>query len=176
MKPYATLFAIALAGCASGQGQVDVTAANVATFPGAPAGAREQVHGAGVSSTDGYVTVDVQKDLASLSTLGALTLTVDRNGLSGPDLAFIQHIKATIVAEDGKLPIELASDVDVPKNSTDIELPLELSDERVLAYLTEGKVTIHFYVTGHIPERPLALTHTMIAHMSVAVKGSVLKI
>lgn len=176
MKPYATLFALALAGCANGQGEVDVTAANAATFPGAPAAARGPMGNAAAWTTDGYVTLDLKNDLASLSDIGTLSGAIAKNALSGPDLAFIEHIKATIATEDGKMPVELASDVEVPRNSTEVELALSMSDSRVLEYLTEGRVTIHFYVTGNIPERPLTLTHTMIAHMNVAVKGSVLKL
>jgi hypothetical protein len=176
MKRYIALFGIALAACTNGTGEVDVTASNSATFPGAPlpAGAA-QFNGESVT-TDASVTLDVQGDLASLSNLGTLTAEISKNTISGPDLAVVQHIRATIETKDGKMPAQPASEVDVPANSTEVELPLSMSDSQVLDYLTEGKVVIHFYLTGTIPDRPITLTHTMVAHMGIAMKGSVLKL
>jgi hypothetical protein len=173
MKSYIALFAFALAACTNGQAEVDVTASSAASFPGAPAAAQVPTGGL---TTDGIVTLDFQKDLASLSGMGTLSAVISKNAISGPDLSFVDHIKATITSEDGKMPIELACDVDVPKNTTEVELSLLISDSKVLEYLTEGKVAVHFYITGSIPPRPITLTHTMIAHVSVDVKGSVLKL
>jgi hypothetical protein len=175
MKRYIPLLAIALAACTNGTGEVDVTTTNAATFPGAPAGALGQPLRAESVTTDASVTVDVQGDLASLSHLGTLSGDISKNTVSGADLAFIQHIKATIETKDGKMPVQTASDVAVPPNSTEVELALAISDSQVLDYLQEGKVVVHFYITGTIPDRPITLTHTMIAHIGVAVTGSVLK-
>jgi hypothetical protein len=175
MKTYIALFAVALAACTNGQAEVDVTATTAALFPGPPADVRGQVPTEAMT-TDGVVTLDFQKDLASLANMGTLTAVISKNAISGPDLSFVDHIKATIATEDGKIPEQLAFDVDVPRNTTELELALLISDSQVLDYMTEGKVAIHFYLTGTIPPRALTLTHTMIAHVSVAVKGSVLKL
>jgi hypothetical protein len=72
--------------------------------------------------------------------------------------------------------VELTSDVDIPEGATETELPLLIGDARLLEYLSEGKVAVHFYITGNIPPRPVTLTHTMVAHLNVAVNGSVLKL
>lgn len=175
MKPYIALFAITLGACATGQGEVDVTATNSATFPGAPpipAG----VLGAESVTTDGAVTLDVQSELASLSNLGTLTAAISENAISGADLSVVHHIKATIETADGKMPAQLASDVDVPANSAEVDLALSITNAQLLDYLTEGKVVLHFYLTGSIPDRPIVLTYTMVAHMGIAVKGSLLKL
>jgi hypothetical protein len=176
MKPYIALFAIALVGCTNGQGEVDVTATNVATFPGAPVGTAAEALATESLTSDAIVTLDVRRDIASLRDMGTLSAVISKNAISGSDLSFIRHIKATMAAKDGKMPVELVSDIDLPPNSTDVELALLISDARVLDYLSEGKVDLHFYLTGGIPDRPLMLTHTMTAHMSIAVKGSVLKL
>src|SRR5258708_3779715 len=138
MKTYIASFAIALAlaGCTNGQADADVTANNVASFPGAPAAAAGQLAAQSIR-TDAAVTVDVQQDLASLSNVGTPSAVISKNTVSGPDLAVVRHIKATIAAEDGKMPAELVSDVDVPKGSTEVDLPLLISDSQVLAYLQE---------------------------------------
>ncbi|HXN31834.1 MAG TPA: hypothetical protein VN894_08235 [Polyangiaceae bacterium] len=173
MKRYIALFAIALAACTNGQGEVDVTSTNSATFPGVPLSAGEGQLRAESVTTEAPLALDVQSDLASLSNLGALTGVISKNSISGADLSVVRHIRATIETADGKMPAQLASDVDVPADSTEVELALSMSDAQVLDYLTEGKVVIHFYVTGTIPDRPITLTHTLVAHMGIAVKGSV---
>ncbi len=175
MKPYIALCAIALVACATGQGEVDVSTSNSATFPGVPLSAGGAQLRADPVTTEGSVTLDVQSDLASLSNLGALTAAISKNSISGPDLSVVQHIRATVETADGKMPAQLASDVDVPSSSSEVELALSMSDAQLLAYLQEGKVVVHFYVTGTIPDRPITLTHTMVAHIGIAVKGSVLK-
>jgi hypothetical protein len=50
-----------------------------------------------------------------------------------------------------------------------------MTDARLLDYLSEGKVVVHFYLTGAIPDRGFTLTHTLVAHVNVAVSGSVVK-
>jgi hypothetical protein len=175
MKPYVTLFAIALVGCTNGQGEIDVTSTNVATFPGASVDTAGQALSAEALTSDASVTLDVQKDIASLSDVGKLTAAVSKNTISGSDLAFVRHIKVTMATEDGKIPAEVVSDAELPANSTEAELALLISNSKVLEYLSEGKVDVHFYLTGGIPDRPLVLTHTLTAHMSIAVQGSVLK-
>ncbi len=176
MKPYIGLFAVALVACANGQGEVDVSSTNAATFPGAPSEVPGSALAGAVMTTEGSVTLDLRKDLASLSDLGTVSVAISQDSISGADLGFIQHIKATIESEDGKLPVQVASDVDVPAHSTEIELPLLISDSQALEFLTEGKVALHFYVTGNIPERAITLTHTIVAHVSIAVDGSIPKL
>ncbi|HZU83280.1 MAG TPA: hypothetical protein VE987_10205 [Polyangiaceae bacterium] len=181
MKPPVALLgpcaaaAVALTGCTNGQAQVDVTATNVATFPAPPAAVAEQVPDQ-VMATDGVVTLDLKGDLDSLANVGNLTAAVSKNALSGQDLDVLQHVRVTIAAADGQLPVQLVSDVDVPAGATELELPLLVDGSRLLEYLTEGSVLVHFYLTGTIPQRPLTLTHVMVAHVDVAVAGSVLKL
>jgi hypothetical protein len=180
MKRFKSLSAIAwalgMAGCTTGQGEVDVSLTNVATFPGAPAEAAAALMGSTVS-TDAFVTLDLQKDLASLDSFGTVTAEISADTISGGDLSFIDHVKATMEAEDGSLPVLVLSDRDVPAGSAEIDLsPLAVTDAQVLAYLSEGKVDIHFYITGPIPDRPVTLTYSLAAHLSVAVRGSVFKL
>ena len=180
MKRFSSLSAIALtlamAACTNGQADVDVSLSNVATFPAAPADAVALAEGTTVV-TDAFVTVDLQKDLESLSKVGAVTADISRNTISGGDLSFVDHVKATIETEDGSMPVQVLSDRDVPAGSSVIDLsPLLISDSVVLAYLSEGKVDIHFYITGNIPDRPVTLTYSLDAHLSVAVAGSVFKL
>jgi hypothetical protein len=176
MTRYLALLAVALGACTNGQGEVDVTSSHVASFPGAHLGARGLQLSSETQTSDAQVTLDLKKDLDSLSQLGTLTGTVSKNTVSGPDLSRIQHIKVTIATDDGKIREQTLSDMDVPKSSSEIELPLLISSSQVIEYLTEGKVDLHIYLTGNISEQPLTLTHTLVAHMDVAVKGSVLKL
>jgi hypothetical protein len=166
----------ALAACTNGQGDVDVSLNNVATFPAAPPEAVALADGATVT-TDAFVTVDLQKDIESLSKFGEITAEISKDTISGTDLSFVDHVKATIVTEDGTMPVQVLADRDVPGGSSVIDLsPLLISDSLVLAYLSEGKVDIHFYITGAIPDRPVTLTYSLDAHLSVAVRGSVFKL
>ncbi|MDP9150818.1 MAG: hypothetical protein M3O36_12880 [Myxococcota bacterium] len=169
-------FVLACAACTNGQGEVDVTASTALTFPAAPAVVQQQAASLEAVTTDTLVTLDLQKDLASLSDLGTLSVSGSESSLSGGDLAFLRHIKATVAAADGTMPEQLLCDVDVPRNATTMGLPLSISDSQVLAYLKEGKVSLHFFVTGAVSDKPLTLTHTLIAHMNVAVQRSVVKL
>jgi hypothetical protein len=175
MKPYFVLFGIALAACTNGQGEVDVTATDSATFPGVPLAAGSPLAPESMT-TDAKVTLNVESDLASLSDLGTLSAEIAQNTISGPDLSVVHHIKATIETADGKMPARVATDVDVPSNASEVNLTLSMTDADMLSYLSEGKVIVHFYVTGSIPTRPITLTYTLVAHMGIAVKGSVLKL
>ncbi len=169
MKSFIAIFALALGACAVGQGEVSVSSSDIATFPGAgvPVPAGESV------TTDASVMLDFQSDLKSLSDLGTLSGTISQNSISGPDLSLIRHIRATIAAKDDKLPEQVASDVDVPEASTQIELPLLISDAQVLAFLAEGQVIVHVYLTGDIPEQPFHLTYTLIAQVTVGMRGAI---
>ncbi len=169
-------FVLACAACTNGQGEVDVTASTALTFPAAPAVVQQQAASLEAVTTDTLVTLDLQKDLASLSDLGTLSVSGSESSLSGGALAFLRHIKATVAAADGTMPEQLLCDVDVPRNATTMGLPLSISDSQVLAYLKEGKVSLHFFVTGAVSDKPLTLTHTLIAHMNVAVQRSVVKL
>jgi hypothetical protein len=175
MKLHIVLFATVLAACTNGQGEVDVTATNVATFPAPPA-SQKDAPGAGTVMVDAAITLDLQKDLASLSGVGTLTAALSKNAVSGSDLSVVRRIEATIASEDGTLPLRILSDVDVPPGSAEVEMPLVIDNSLLLDYLTEGKVAVHFYLTGDIPGRSLTLTHTIIAHVSIAVDKSVLKL
>jgi hypothetical protein len=176
MKRYIPMLALVLsAACTNGQGEVDVTVSNEATFPGAPAAAAQALAGQTVT-TDSFVTVDIQQDLESLGKVGSVTAEVSKNTISGADLSFIQHVTATIEAQDGSMPVQTVADLDIPAGASEVSLsPMKISNEEVLAYLSEGKVNLHFFITGSIPDRPITLTHSLVAHLSVAVQGSVLK-
>ncbi len=128
-------------------------------------------------TTDSFVTIDIQKDLESLTKLGPVTAEVSKNAISGADLSFVKHVQATIETEDGSMPLQVLTDIDVPSGAQELSLsPMKIPDAQVLAYLAEGKVDVHFYITGEIPDRPVTLTHSLVAHLSVAVQGSVLKL
>jgi hypothetical protein len=47
-----------------------------------------------------------------------------------------------------------------------------MTNAEVLEYLREGKVVLHFTLTGNISERPLKVTHTLVAHINIATSGS----
>jgi hypothetical protein len=175
MKRYIPLLAVALFACTNGQGEVDVTVSNQATFPGAPAAVAQELANQTVT-TDSFVTVDVQNDIAQIAKLGSLTAVISENEVTGSDLSFIKHVKATMETEDSSMPLVVLADLDVPPNATVLSLsPLQVSDATVLAYISEGKVDIHFEITGQIPDRPITLTHSLVAHLDVNVQGSVLK-
>ena len=79
-------------------------------------------------------------------------------------------VRATIADDDGAMPEVLLSDVDVPVGATEVALPLALSDDQVVSYLSaQGKVDVGLELTGTIPDRPITLTHSLVAHVSVDV-------
>ncbi|MBV9946845.1 MAG: hypothetical protein JOZ69_08365 [Myxococcales bacterium] len=162
----------ALAGCTSGQAQVDVTTTNVASFPAPPAEV-QALAGGQVMTSDAAISIDVKQELDDLGKLGALTGEVSKNEVAGPDLDLLQHIVVTIASHDGQMPEEVLSESDVPRNHTAMQLPLLLTTGKIIEYLSEGKVDMHFYLTGQIPTRTLTLTHTLVAHVDVAMKGAV---
>jgi hypothetical protein len=169
MKTYLALCAFALGACAVGQGEVNVTENRVATFPGAPASA---LVGESVT-TDAEVTLNLKPNLESLMNVGAVTVDISKNSISGPDLAAIRHVRATLATKDGKIPEQVASDVDVPEKSTEFDLPLVMSDAQILAYLSEGPVILHVYLTGNIPKQSFTLEYALAAQLGVAVNGSI---
>ena len=138
----------ACAACTNGQAEVDVTADHVATFPGARR--RKRLAGI-VMTTDAVVTIDAHDELSSLGDVGTVHTTIAKNSVIGSDLAFVQHIRATIVANDGTMPEVLLSDTDVPANATEVALPLAIGDEQVASYLGEGKANVHLELTGYDP-------------------------
>jgi hypothetical protein len=161
------------AACTNGQAEIDVTADHVATFPGAP---QAQALAGIVMTTDAVVTIDAHDELSSLGDVGKVHTTIAKNEISGSDLGFVQHIRATISADDGSLPEVLLSDTDVPANATEVALPLAIADEQVVSYLSEGKANVHLELTGTIPDHAVTLTHSLVAHVSVDVAGSVTKL
>ena len=173
MKKHIGLFAFALAGCTNGQAAVDVTSVDEATFPAAsisgPLG--QQLAGQALA-TDTSLPLDVHGELQSLSNLGPLTAVISKDTVSGPDLSFVQHIHATVAAQDGTMAEQVLCDVDVPPDTTSFDIPRLISDATILSYLIEGKVTLHLALTGTLPGRPIVLTHTLVAHVDVAMQGS----
>ena len=176
MKRYIPLLAVALFACTNGQGEVDVTVSNQATFPGAPAGAA-QLLGNQVVTTDSFVTVDVKSDLEQIGKLGSLTAVISENVVTGTDLSFIKHVKATMETEDGSMPVAVLADLDVPADATSARPQPRCSSATRPSSptLSEGKIDIHFSIAGQIPDRPITLTHSLVAHLNVDVQGSVLK-
>lgn len=167
----ATTAAMALAGCAAGQGQVDVSTSHTATFPGITPDAAKLLP-PGDMTTNAAVTLDVSKDIAQLSGYGKITATISKDSVEGSDLAFIHRIKATILTTDGKLPAVLLADVEVPANSQEVPLTALISNDQILNYLAEGQVSLEFELTGAIPAQPVTLTHSLVAHLDVAMQGS----
>jgi hypothetical protein len=51
---------------------------------------------------------------------------------------------------------------------------LLISTGELLDYLQEGAVALHLYATGTLPTQPITLTHTLEAHVTVAVHKSLL--
>jgi hypothetical protein len=176
MKFSFALFAVALGACAVGQGEVDVSESRTATFPGAPAGVSAHALEGVPVTTEAEVTLDLKKDIASLSELGTLTVDISKDSLSGTVLESIRHIKATIASADGTMPAQVASDVDVPEKTTEMELPLLISGTELVAFLAEGPVTLRLSLTGTIPPQSFTLQYALIAHVNVAVNNSISKL
>ena len=174
MRAYVALLTLAVAACANGVGEVDENFSAVAIVPGASP-ALLAAFGGDEVTVDAPLVLDEKSELSSLGDLGALSLSVSKNSLSGPDLSGVRHVKATIGSKDGKIPQQLAAEADVPAGSTEVELPLLIDDHQLLDCLTEGPAVIHLLLTGAISEKPLTLTYTLAARVNVAVKGSVLK-
>ena len=172
MKTLALSLAVALAACTNGQGEVDVTSTHTATFPGAPAAVAGLPIADADMTTEADVTVNVKSELDSLDGIGALSAVISENAVSGANLAVVEHITVTIATLDGHMPAATFADVAVPSGSTSIELPAMMSGTDVLGYLKEGQVVLHFTLTGKIPEQPITLTHTLVAHLNIAVASS----
>lgn len=175
MKKYIGLFAVGLFACTNGQGQVDVSSVDVATFPAPAAVSGVQPQADVALTSDADLDLDFHGDMQSLSNLGPLSGTVSKDTVSGSDLGFIRHIQATIGATDGTMASSLLCDVDVPRGVTSFDIPRLISDGLLFEYLSEGKVTVHLAVTGDLPHRQLTVTHTFVAHMNVAMQGSIAK-
>ena len=171
MKTRHALLALALAACTNGQGEVDVVTSQDATFPGVPAGMAAQLPPGG-ATTRADVTLDVKGEIDSLARLGALSDSITKNAISGPDLSVLRHVNVVMALADGSKPDQTFSDVEVLAEATEIELAPRMSDAQVLEYLREGKVVLHFTLTGSISERPLTVTHTLVAHINIATSGS----
>jgi hypothetical protein len=174
MKMYCALFAIAFTACATGQGEVDVTTSHDAAFPGVPADVASRMPPGGVTS-EADLTLDLKDDIDSLAKFGTVSAAITKNTISGSSLAVVRHITVTMATQDGKMPVQPFADVQLSRDSTDVELVSRMGDAQVLAYLREGKVVLHLTLTGNIPEQSLSLTHTLVAHVNIAVNGSVLK-
>lgn len=178
MKTYiAAAAALAMAACTNGQAEVNVLETNVASFA-APSPEQvalaQAVSQAGLTmSTDGHVTFDIHNDLKSLGDLGSISADVQENTLSGAELGALQHIHLEIAPADGSLPSIVVSDVDIASGSTTVPLPLLVSSDTLLKYLGEGKIDLHFWVTGTLPSTSFQLTHTIAARLAVATSGPI---
>ncbi|MGA2451168.1 MAG: hypothetical protein ABTD50_21110 [Polyangiaceae bacterium] len=174
MKVGWMLLAATLAACTEGEGQLDVSEVHVATFPAFAATGPLQSLMAQPQSVDTVIYVDLRSELSTLGDLGSPSMTVTKNEVSGTAVANLQHFAVTIAARDGTIAEKPLSDVDVPPNSTSVELPLLISTGELLDYLKEGSVALHLYATGTLPTQPITLTHTLDAHVAVAVHKSLL--
>jgi hypothetical protein len=175
MNKYIGLFAVGLFACTNGQGHVDVTSEDIVTFPAPSAVTGAQSHEDAALTTDAELTLDLHGDLQSLSNLGPLSGSVSKDTVSGSDLAFVRHIQATIGSSDGTMTSSLLCDVDVPRGVTSFDIPRLISDGLLFEYLSEGKVIVNLAVAGDLPPRQLTITHTLVAHMDIAMQGSVAK-
>jgi hypothetical protein len=123
------------------------------------------------------MNLDLHKDFASLGGNGPLSAALAHNALSGSVLAQVAHVKATLVATDGSKPMVVMSDADVQPGTTGAaELPLSITSDQLVEYLTEGPVDIQFSVVGDIPTGPVTLTHTLEVRMTSAVDESATKL
>jgi hypothetical protein len=184
-KRYFSLLAIPLLGCTIGQGQVDLSESGTVTFRGLSALVGDSVvtdsqvmRDANAltvppMTTDSTVSLNVEADLASIGNIGQLTAEISKNSLSGAGLATISHIRATLDTEDGKMPEQVVTDIDVPAQSTEVSLPFLISDSQLLAYFAEGPVVLHLYLTGVIPKDPFTLSYDLVAHVSIDVNASI---
>jgi hypothetical protein len=169
------LLATALAACTQGEGQLDVSEVHVATFPAVVAtGSAEQALMTQAQSVDTIIYVDLRSELSTLGDLGSPSMTVTKNEVSGSAVANLQHFAVTIASRDGTIAEKPLSDIDVAPNSSSVDLPLLISTGELLDYLQEGAVALHLYATGTLPTQPITLTHTLEAHVTVAVHKSLL--
>ncbi len=183
MKIHAALIALALVACVKGQEEVDITNTRQVTFPGipaqtqiqAPAQAQSRGSPAAPATTDSIVTFDVHDGFAALRGMGPLTAAFSTHTLSGADLGNVTHVRAVIRTTDAVMPERLLSETDVVSGSSEVALPLAMTDSEILAYLMEGPVDVHFYLKGTLPTQPITLTHTLGGRLTVAVDGPLAK-
>ena len=171
MKKTIALFGLAMAACTNGQGNVDVTTSNQATFPAPVAlpGALGQIS----LTTETDVTLDVHGDLASMAKVGTLGVVISQDSVSGADLAQVDQITATIATADGTMPAQPLGRAIVQAGSTEVGLSSLLSDAQALGYLQEGQVIVHLTLAGALPERAITLTYSLVAHVAIGVAVSV---
>ena len=168
------LLATALAACTQGQGELDISETHVATFSAMGANSPLQALATHAQSVDTTIYLDLRKELSTLGDIGSPSLKVTKNEITGSALANLQHFAVTIASKDGTLPETPLSDVDVPANSTSIDLPLLISPGELLNYLKEGSVALHLFATGTLPTQDITLTHTFDGHVDVEVHKSLL--
>lgn len=167
MKKTIALLGLAMAACTNGQGNVDVTTSNRATFPAPVAlpGALGQVS----LTTETDVNLDVHRDLASMAKVGTLGVIISQDSVSGADLAQVDQVTATIATADGTMPARPLGRAIVELGSTEVGLSSLPSDPEVLRYLQEGPVVVHLTLTGALPERPITLNYALDAHVAIGV-------
>jgi hypothetical protein len=107
---------------------------------------------------------------------GDLTLAIASDSLSGVDLSVVDRVLVTIAAADGTMPAAPLVDVFITPGNSTANLPHVLSDSELLGYLAEGPVLLHFSVSGSLPERPILLTHSLVAQVEIAVSAPVSKL
>jgi hypothetical protein len=170
MKKTIALFGLAMAACTNGQGNVDVTTSNQATFP-VPTPLPAAL-GQSSLTTETDVTLDVHGDLASMAKVGTLGVVISQDSVSGADLALVDQVTATIATADGTMPAQPLGRAVVSPGSTEAELSSQLSDAQVLGYLQEGPVIVRLTLTGALPERAITLTYSLVAHVAIGVAVS----
>jgi hypothetical protein len=171
MKKTIALFGLAMAACTNGQGNVDVTTSDQATFP-APV-ALPAAMGQVSLTTETDVNLDVHDELASVAKVGTLSVAISQDSVSGPDLALVDQVIATIAAADGTMPVQPLGRAIVQPGSTEVGLSSLLSDAQVLGYLQEGPVVVHLTLTGALPEQAIRLNYALHAHVAIGVAVSV---
>jgi hypothetical protein len=171
MKKTIALFGLAMAACTNGQGNVDVTTSNQATFP-VPV-ALPAALGQVSLTTETDVNLDVHDELASMAKVGTLSVVLSQDSVSGADLALVDQVTATLATADGTMPAQPLARAIVTPGSAEVALLSLLSDAQVLAYLQEGPVVVHLTLTGVLPERPITLSYSLDAHVTMGVAVSV---
>jgi hypothetical protein len=174
MRTGLILLAAVLAACTQGQGEVDISETHVATFSAVAANSPLQALATLPQSVDTTIYMDLRQELSTLGDIGSPSLKVTKNEITGSAVANLQHFAVTIASKDGTLAETPLSDVEVPANSTSIDLPLLISPAELLDYLKEGSVALHLFATGTLPTQEITLTHTFEGHIDVEVHKSLL--
>jgi len=147
---FATILSV---GCVSATVDVDsVCSSNEMKFPGVPVAISSLAGERTASVTSKY---DMSKTIGKISDLATVSLTsVNLNVDSKSDLTFLHHVKVTIHSTDDVSNELVLSDADF----TGLNLPVSVDQNKLLAILGKGPVTMKFIGTGNIPVKSTEAT------------------